>query len=176
GQTGYAIDTAGAPTAAQRQRLGTELAPLAALSVQVEEEGRSDQRPLLLLLSVGAGLITLGAAGVATGLAAAEGRRDLSTLAAVGADPGVRRLLAVCQAGVIAVLGSVLGLVAGLGSAAIILVSLNRRYAQAWPVPEPYPLVVPGLTVAVLVVVPLVAMLGAGLLTRSRLPVERRLD
>ncbi|MGW5672604.1 FtsX-like permease family protein [Micromonospora sp. NPDC003776] len=176
GQLGYVIDTAGPPTADQRQRLGAELAPLAALSVQVEEEHRSDQRPLLLLLSVGAGLITLGAAGVATGLAAAEGRRDLSTLAAVGADPRVRRLLSICQAGVIAVLGSALGLVAGLGSAAIILVSLNRRYAQAWPVPEPYPLVVPGLTVAVLVVVPLVAMLGAGLLTRSRLPVERRLD
>ncbi|MFG2054951.1 FtsX-like permease family protein [Micromonospora sp. NPDC048930] len=175
-QYGYVVDTAGPPSAAQRDRLTAELAPLADLSVQVEEDYRSDQRPLLLLLSIGAGIITLGAAGVATGLAAAEGRRDLSTLAAVGADPRVRRVLSLCQAGVIAVLGSVLGLVAGLGSAAIILVSLNRRYAQAWPVQDPYPLVVPGLTVAVLVVVPLVAMLGAGLLTRSRLPVERRLD
>ncbi|MFR9775516.1 FtsX-like permease family protein [Micromonospora sp. MS34] len=176
GQVGYAVDTTGPPSAAQRDRLAAELSPLAALTVQVEEVHRSDQRPLLLLLSIGAGLITLGAAGVATGLAAAEGRRDLSTLAAIGADPRVRRVLSVCQAGVIAVLGSVLGLLAGLGSAAIILISLNRRYAQAWPVEEPYPLVVPGLTIAVLVVVPLVAMLGAGLLTRSRLPVERRLD
>ncbi|NES12748.1 MULTISPECIES: FtsX-like permease family protein [Micromonospora] len=176
GQLGYVIDTAGPPTAPERERLAVELAPLAALNVEVEEEHRTDQRPLLLLLSAGAGLITLGAAGVATGLAAAEGRRDLATLAAVGADPRVRRLLSICQAGVIAVLGSVLGLAAGLGSAAIILVSLNSRYAQAWPAQEPYPLVVPGLTVAVLAVVPLVAMLGAGLFTRSRLPVERRLD
>lgn len=175
-ELGYVIDTTGPPTPAQRERLTAELDPLAALTIEVAEEHRADQRPLLLLLSAGAGLITLGAAGVATGLAAAEGRRDLSTLAAVGADPRVRRLLSICQAGVIAVLGSVLGLLAGLGTAAIVLVSLNRRYAQAWPVQEPYPLVVPGLTVAVLAVVPLVAMLGAGLLTRSRLPVERRLD
>ncbi|MFU8871242.1 FtsX-like permease family protein [Micromonospora sp. SL4-19] len=177
GQLGYAVDTSAAPTAAQREQLNAELARSASLSVQVEDGvPGSDQRPLLLLLAIASGVITLGAAGVATGLAAAEGRRDLSTLAAVGADPRVRRVLSLCQAGVIAVLGSALGIVAGLGSAAIILVSLNRRYAQAWPAPEPYPLVVPGLTVGVLVVVPLVAMLGAALLTRSRLPVERRLD
>jgi putative ABC transport system permease protein len=33
---------------------------------------------------------------------------------------------------------------------------------------------VPWLNLAVLLAVPLVAMLGAGLLTRSRLPIERR--
>jgi putative ABC transport system permease protein len=118
----------------------------------------------------------VGAAGVATGLAAAEGRADLSTLAAVGAGPGLRRLLSLCQAGVIAVLGSALGIVAGLGSAVIVLTALNRRYAGTWPVQDPYPVVVPWTTLGVLVLVPLVAMLGAGLLTRSRLPVERRLD
>ncbi|MBM0257229.1 FtsX-like permease family protein [Micromonospora sp. 4G55] len=121
-------------------------------------------------------MITLGAAGTATGLAAAEGRRDLSTLAAVGASPGVRRVLSLCQAGVIAGLGSALGIVAGLGSAVIILTSVNRQYAEAWPMETPYPVVVPWPTLGVLVVVPLVAMLGAGLFTRSRLAVERRLD
>lgn len=40
----------------------------------------------------------------------------------------------------------------------------------------PYPIAVPWLNVAIaLLVVPVVAVLGAGLLTRSRLPVERRL-
>ena len=174
---GYLVDTADAPTDRQRDALAAELSGVAPLAVQVAAAGPPfDQRPLLLLLAGAAGMITLGAAGVATGLAAAEGRRDLSTLAAVGADPRVRRLLSLCQAGVIAVLGSVLGILAGLGSAAIILISLNRRYAQSWPVEPPYPLVVPGSTLAVLVVVPLVAMVGAALLTRSRLPVERRLD
>ncbi|MEV0001927.1 FtsX-like permease family protein [Micromonospora sp. NPDC050980] len=175
--TGYLVDTTGPPTAGQRERLADELADTVPLSVEIATAGPPyDQRPLLLLLAVASGIITLGAAAVATGLAAAEGRRDLSTLAAVGADPRVRRVLSLCQAGVIAVLGSALGIMAGLGSAVVILASLNQRYAQSWPVQPPYPVTVPGLTMAVLVVVPLVAMAGAALLTRSRLPIERRLD
>ncbi|MEU4778481.1 FtsX-like permease family protein [Micromonospora sp. NPDC023633] len=173
---GWAITADGVPDEDRQDRFLAAVRPLGA---QVEIEG-GDQanagRPLLLLLAAAAGVITLGAAGIATGLAAAEGRADLSTLAAVGAGPGLRRLLSLCQSGVIAVLGSALGIVAGLGSATIILTALNRRYAGLWPVAEPYPVVVPWTTLGVLVVVPLVAMLGAGLFTRSRLPVERRLD
>ncbi|GAA2716723.1 FtsX-like permease family protein [Micromonospora olivasterospora] len=174
---GYVLDTAAAPTPAQQNRFATALRPLGPMSVDVERgPGAGDQRPLLLLLAIGSGLITVGAAAVATGLAAAEGRADLSTLAAVGASPRMRRVLSLWQAGVIAVLGSALGMVAGLGTGAIILTALNRRDATAWPVVEPYPLVVPWLTLGVLTVVPLAAMLGAGLFTRSRLAVGRRLD
>ncbi|MFG1672655.1 FtsX-like permease family protein [Micromonospora sp. NPDC049282] len=175
--TGYLVDTTGPPTDGQRERLVDELSDVVRVYAQVSTaDPPSDQRPLLLLLAVASGIITLGAAAVATGLAAAEGRRDLSTLAAVGADPRVRRVLSLCQAGVIAVLGSALGIVAGLGSATVVLTSLNQRYADSWPVQPSYPVTVPGLTMTVLVVVPLVAMAGAALLTRSRLPIERRLD
>lgn len=174
---GYLLDTAGSPTDRQVEMLTDELFDIGPMSAQVATaEPPSDQRSMLLLLAVASGVITLGAAAVATGLAAAEGRRDLSTLAAVGADPRVRRLLSLCQAGVIAVLGSALGIVAGLGSAVVVLASLNQRYAESWPVQPPYPVTVPGVTLAVLVVVPLVAMGGAALFTRSRLPIERRLD
>ncbi|WP_435121068.1 FtsX-like permease family protein [Micromonospora tulbaghiae] len=174
---GYLLDTTGSPTDRQMEMLTDELFDLGPMSAQVATaDPPSDQRPMLLLLAVASGVITLGAAAVATGLAAAEGRRDLSTLAAVGADPRVRRLLSLCQAGVIAVLGSALGIVAGLGSAVVVLASLNQRYAEAWPVQPPYPVTVPGVTLAALVVVPLVAMGGAALFTRSRLPIERRLD
>ncbi|WP_435150669.1 FtsX-like permease family protein [Micromonospora aurantiaca (nom. illeg.)] len=174
---GYLLDTTGSPTDRQMEMLTDELFDLGPMSAQVATaDPPSDQRPMLLLLAVASGVITLGAAAVATGLAAAEGRRDLSTLAAVGADPRVRRLLSLCQAGVIAVLGSALGIVAGLGSAVVVLASLNQRYAESWPVQPPYPVTVPGVTLAVLVVVPLVAMGGAALFTRSRLPIERRLD
>ncbi|MFI2662925.1 FtsX-like permease family protein [Micromonospora carbonacea] len=176
-QIGYAVDTAAAPTTAQQDRLDVELRRLGQLDVIVERgTWGSDDRSLLLVLAVGSGLITVGAAAVATGLAAAEGRADLSTLGAVGASPRMRRVLSLCQAGVIAVLGSALGIVVGLGTAVIILVALNRRFDTAWPVPEPYPIVVPWLNLGVLVVVPLVAMVGAALFTRSRLAVERRLD
>ncbi|MFD6261237.1 FtsX-like permease family protein [Micromonospora chalcea] len=174
---GYLLDTAASPTDRQIELLTDELYDIIPMSAQVATaDPPSDQRPMLLLLAVASGVITLGAAAVATGLAAAEGRRDLSTLAAVGADPRVRRLLSLCQAGVIAVLGSALGIVAGLGSAAVVLAALNQRYADSWPTQPPYPVTVPGVTLAVLVVVPLVAMGGAALFTRSRLPIERRLD
>jgi putative ABC transport system permease protein len=145
------------------------------IQVYVERGARSDQTPLVVLAVI-AGVITLGAAAIATGLAAADSRADLGTLAAVGASPRVRRSLSLSQAGVIAGLGSLLGVVAGLGASTAVLAALNRTSVNIWPAPAAYPITVPWLNVVVaLVLVPLIAMLGAGLLTRSRLPIERRL-
>ncbi len=68
-----------------------------------------------------------------------------------------------------------LGVAAGLGASTAVLFALNQGYAGIWPAPTPYPITVPWLNLGVgLLVVPLIAMLGAGLLTRSRLPIERR--
>ncbi|MGQ5260179.1 FtsX-like permease family protein [Micromonospora sp. ZYX-F-536] len=175
--TGWVIGTPAPPDQDRQERFTTALRSAGPLSVIVEQGAAPrDVSPLLLLLAAAAGLITVGSAGIATALAAAEGRAELSTLAAVGAAPAVRRLLAICQAGVIAGLGSVLGIVAGLGTAAIVLFSVNRRYATSWPLSEPYPFLMPWPVLGVLVLVPMVAMLGAGLFTRARLPIERRLD
>ncbi|WP_433537527.1 FtsX-like permease family protein [Micromonospora sp. CA-249363] len=174
---GWVIDASTPPSQRRQDRFTADLRAFGTFSLQVEEGAAPrDDSPLLLLLAAAAGVITVGAAGIATALAAAEGRAELSTLAAVGAAPAVRRLLAICQAGVIAGLGSVLGIVAGLGTAAIVLFSANREYATAWPAREPYPYLVPWPALGVLVLVPVVAMLGAGLFTRARLPIERRLD
>ncbi|TCB96336.1 ABC transporter permease [Micromonospora zingiberis] len=177
GHIGWAIDAGAAVEPDRRDQFSAAIRPLGSLGVEISDtRGRSDSVQLLLLLAGVSAVVTVGAAGIATGLAAAEGRADLSTLAAVGAGPAVRRLLSLCQAGVIAVLGSALGIVAGIGAAIIVLSFTNQRYAAAWPIEPGYPLVVPWLTLGVLVAVPLVAMLGAALFTRSRLPVERRLD
>ena len=169
--------TSRVPTVADEDRLR------AALGSQLDkglgmyvERGPQAGTPGLVVLAVVAGVITLGAAAIATGLAAAEGRADLSTLAAVGASPRVRRALSLSQSGVIAGLGSLLGAIAGLGAATAVLFALNRAYAGLWPAPAPYPIAVPWLNLGVaLLVVPLISMLGAGLLTPSRLPIERRL-
>ncbi|WP_406067230.1 FtsX-like permease family protein [Micromonospora sp. NBC_01638] len=175
--SGWVIGTTTPPDDEQLKRFAAALRPFGTISLTVEYGGAPrDVSPLLLLLAAAAGLITVGAAGIATALAAAEGRAELTTLAAVGAAPALRRVLAICQAGVIAGLGSVLGIVAGLGTAAIVLFSVNRQYATDWPVPDPYPFLVPWPVLGVLVLVPVVAMLGAGLFTRARLPIERRLD
>jgi putative ABC transport system permease protein len=83
--------------------------------------------------------------------------------------------LSLSQSGVIAGLGSALGVVAGLGAALAVLYAVNQVHADTWPRSIPLPLVVPWLNLGVsLLVVPVVAMLGAGLFTRSRLPAERR--
>ncbi|MEO3774397.1 FtsX-like permease family protein [Micromonospora sp. B9E7] len=174
---GWVIGTTTPPDEEQQARFAAALRPFGTFSLNVEQgSAPRDVSPLLLLLAAAAGLITVGAAGIATALAAAEGRAELTTLAAVGAAPALRRMLAICQAGVIAGLGSVLGIVAGLGTAAIVLFSVNRQYASDWPASDPYPILVPWPTLGVLVLVPVVAMLGAGLFTRARLPIERRLD
>ncbi|MEV4497354.1 FtsX-like permease family protein [Micromonospora arborensis] len=175
--SGWVIGTSTPPDRHRQERFVAALRNVGTVSLSVEYGGGPrDISPLLLLLAAAAGVITLGAAGIATALAAAEGRAELTTLAAVGAAPAVRRMLAICQAGVIAGLGSVLGIVAGLGTAAIVLFSVNRQYATSWPVPDPYPFLVPWPALGVLVLVPVVSMLGAGLFTRARLPIERQLD
>ena len=127
-------------------------------------------------------MITLGGTFAAVRLAAAEGRTDVSTLAAVGAGPAVRRRLAAAQAAVITVIGAGLGLLTGLlagwalvrrpqtSSASANLEPWLRRYLDGWP------FAVPWSSVAVLVIgVPLLAIEIGYLATRSRLPLVRRL-
>jgi len=161
------------PTTAEQDRLQAVLGSGYAVEVARATDAVNGQ---LLVLAIVAGIIALGAAGLATGLAAAESRADLGTLAAVGASPRLRRTLSLSQTGVIAGLGSLLGTIAGVGAASLLLFALNQGQAGVWPGAEYYPITVPWLNVIVaLVVVPGVAMLGAGLLTRSRLPIERRL-
>jgi putative ABC transport system permease protein len=163
------------PTQAEQDAFYAALAPLGTSAVVVPAPVNRAE-PYLIVLTVAAIGIALGAAAIATGLAAADRRPDLSTLAAVGASPGLRRRLSLSQSGVIAGLGTGLGLAAGLGASTAVLVALNQRYAQVWPGPDPIPVTVPWTQLLALLAIPAVAMLGAGLLTRSRLPVERRLS
>jgi putative ABC transport system permease protein len=133
--------------------------------LQVERGYVSDYGPGLLALLIGSAVITLGAAGIATGLAQADARPDHATLAAVGAPPAVRRKLSMFQAAVIAVLGTLLGIAAGF-----VPVS---AYLRAVPDMR---IIIPWTALAVtLIGVPLLAALCAGLFTRSRVPMERRI-
>jgi putative ABC transport system permease protein len=162
------------PTQDEQDRFHQQISELGQYGYVQPPDYYRGQVELWIVMGASA-LITLGAAGIGTGLAAADGRADLSTLASVGASPRMRRGLSLSQSGVIAGLGSMLGAVAGLGAAIAVLIALNERWAAIWPGPNPMPLAVPWLSLgAALLVVPALAMLGAGVLTRSRLPIERR--
>ena len=65
----------------------------------------------------------------AVGLAAAQSRADLGTLAAVGAAPCMRRRLGAAQAGAIVVPGAVLGLLSGT-AAGWVLIRLNAAKSR----------------------------------------------
>ncbi|MGN6332268.1 MAG: FtsX-like permease family protein [Motilibacteraceae bacterium] len=126
---------------------------------------QDDYRLGLLALVIGAGIITLGASGIATGLAQADARADHATLAAVGAAPRLRRRLAGAEALTVAGLGTVLGIASGFVPAVALIAAINR-FRLVWP----------WTTLAeILVGIPLLAGATAWLFTRSRVPLERRL-
>ncbi|MBX6751539.1 MAG: ABC transporter permease [Micromonosporaceae bacterium] len=167
--------TTRAPTTSDEERARALLQPLDAFPyIEHGFQPRYDQT-LLVLLAASA-IITIGAASVGTALTAADSRQDLSTLAAVGASPRLRRGLSVSQSWVIAGLGSILGSAVGLGTAIAVIAMIGQEYETLWPFDGPPTPVMPWSTLLItLVLVPAIAVLGAGLFTRSRLPIERRL-
>ncbi|MEV4643115.1 ABC transporter permease [Actinoplanes sp. NPDC049548] len=174
---GIVAATSRTPTEVEARALADRLrpdGPTAVYDITVEQgPPAGGHQPVLLLLLAVAALTTLTAAAVATGLAAADSRPTLVLLATIGATPRVRRLLSLSQSAVIAGLGTALGLLSGLGLSLAAMLAQNTTVAAGWPPPPIYPLAVPWTELGLLVLVPLVAMAGAGLLTRSRLPVER---
>lgn len=160
----YLLDPPQPPTADQVDRLTTLSDGGQAFQFSVEAGYNSPAGPVLLALLGASVVVVLGATGIATGLAAADGRADLSTLAAVGAAPRTRRLLAMSQAAVVAFLGAALGAVAGFVPAAALVSTL-----AGWPLTIPWLLLA-----GTLLVVPALAAGFAGVLTRSRLPMLRR--
>ncbi|GLW69043.1 hypothetical protein Kpho02_13420 [Kitasatospora phosalacinea] len=147
--------------------------------LDVEQGFKAERSVKMVGLTVFAALVALGAAGIATGLAAADSQQDLATLAAVGASGGIRRRLSGFQCGVIAAMGAVLGLLCG-AVPAVALRLLEARNSLVWinGVPaghEDAVIAVPWADLAALLIgLPAVAVLLAALLTRSRIGLARR--
>ncbi|GGU77394.1 hypothetical protein GCM10010275_10020 [Streptomyces litmocidini] len=184
---GVYVSTDRLPDSEQRQKLDSDLAKLGSdVEVHLEEGFVNKYGIVLLSLAVFAGLVTIGAAGIATGLAQADAEADLKTLAAVGAPPRVRRTLSGFQCGVVAAMGVILGSVAGLLPAIGLRLTEEREQirsyeqsvAEGWSrdlAPPDLPIVIPWETMAGLIVaVPLGAALLAALVTRSRGALARR--
>jgi putative ABC transport system permease protein len=132
-------------------------------------------RPVLLSLLLVAGIIALGAVGVACALALVEARDDLTTLAAIGAAPRTTRRLVAAQAWLLAELGALLAVAAGLATSAVFTLATStlRTFATStdYPTPPPMPFAVPWTLLAILTLaIPVLAAAGASLLGRSPTP------
>lgn len=141
--------------------------------------GSRDEDVILWILALFAGVVTLGAAAITTGLAKADAEADLTTLSAVGAPPGVRRSLSGFQCLVVALTGVLLGTVAGVVPAVSLrLIDLREAMAamRAEPMDSAYtPIVLPWETIGLLaLVVPVLAGLLAAAFAGSRLKLTRR--
>lgn len=130
------------------------------------ERGPEQDDSLILWSIVGLGaLITLSAAGITTGLSMADSQKDHVTLAGVGAAPRLRKALAGSQALMTAGLGTVLGSVAGIVPAVLLVTATGMARTAVVPCLQ---------LAALLIAVPLTGAALAWLFTRARLPVSRR--
>lgn len=174
------------PSSAQEQKLDAALDATGSSAELHIERGYTSKNDIVLpALGLFAGIVTLGAAGIATGLAQTDAEADLATLAAVGAPGRVRRTLGGLQCGLVAAMGVVLGSVAGVLPAIGLLLTRRRHDAAAYRVAlveatgtvrVPHvPIVLPWVTlVGLLIAVPLGAGLLAAALTRSHRTTARR--
>lgn len=168
------------PSDAEQQRVSAAIEQAGGgLWLQTEQGPGDRENIVLLILTLFAGVVTLGAAAITTGLAKADAEADLTTLSAIGAPPRVRRSLSGFQCLVVALTGVLLGTAAGLIPAvALRLVDLHNslQAMRKEPMESAFtPIVLPWATIGLLaVVVPLLAGLLAAALTRSRLTLARR--
>lgn len=145
--------------------------------MQLEQGYQSPSQPFQVGVYALIALLILIATLTSSALSIGEQRRDLATVGAVGAAPGMRRRLAAVQAGGLAFVGTLLGLIVGAvpGSAFSLAISGTWRDAEGWDgggyVEVPW-LVLLG----VLVVVPLLAAGLAALFVPSHPDLTRRAD
>ena len=161
-------------TEAEQGRVEEAIGALTGDSYVYVERGWTDDLWVarLILLVVG-GTLVLVATLTATGLAVADARPDLATLAAIGAAPRTRGLMAMGSAAVIGCTGALLGVLAGLAPGIAIAYPLTSDdYGSG---ADPLVVVPWDLLAVVAVGVPLLAVVVTGLAVRSRLPMATRM-
>ena len=170
-------------TEAEQTRIDERLKTVTYLVSAYLERGFAEDFTLPFVLLGGAvALLVLGATFMATGLAAADARPDLVGMFAVGAPARTRRAFVAAQAAIIAVAGVVLGVLAGFvpGLASIWLEEARYRtngLEDLVPVTQiDTPVIdIPWSLLAVIVIgLPLLAALVAGLLARTKVVLARR--
>lgn len=140
------------------------------VSVASEEGYRNVPDPALWGWLVGALVLVVGGTLAATRLAAADMRPERATMGAIGAPPGTLRMVVAGQALYISGLGALVGLVAGTVTGVALSRPMTTHGAG-----DPATIAVPWpFLIAVVVGLPVLATVAA-LITRTRLPLARRL-
>lgn len=151
------------PSNAQLDRAQQALGTSVVINLQHDYDSRYS---VALLAMLGAAAIaTLAGTSIAVALAMAESRADMATLAAVGASPVRRRVHAMGQAATVAGLGTGIGVVLGT-LVAVATLSGSSLYPTSAPLRW---------LAAVIFGAPLLAVAVAGVFTRSRVPMTRRI-
>lgn len=139
-------------------------------SAYTERGFRDDLQVPFLILAVAAAIAVLVGTLTATGLALADARPDLATLAAIGASPRSRRVMAGSHALVIGLLGTLTGTALGFLPGIAVTYPLTTFQGRG-----PYLDVPWRLLLLVAVAVPLLAAAVAAVSHRTRQPLTRRI-
>ncbi|MFF0770795.1 FtsX-like permease family protein [Nonomuraea wenchangensis] len=152
--------------------LGRDLAKVTGRVTVASEEGyRNLPSPGLWGWLVGAVVLAAGGTLAATGLAAADMRPERATMLAVGAPPATLRLVVAGQALYVSGLGALMGLAAGTVTGVALSRPMTTRGAG-----DPATIAVPWPFVIAVVAGPPLLATAAALITRTRLPLARRLQ
>ena len=96
------------PLTSEQVAAARELAAAAGLTIETQRERTSLATPMAIATAAGA-VLALAILAMTVGLIRSEGAADLRTLTAVGATGRIRRTLTATTAGVLALLGAILG-------------------------------------------------------------------
>lgn len=96
------------PLTSEQVAAARELAAAAGLTIETQHERTSLATPMAIATAAGA-VLALAILAMTVGLIRSEGAADLRTLTAVGATGRIRRTLTATTAGVLALLGAILG-------------------------------------------------------------------
>ena len=121
-----------------------------------------DRFPVQWLVAGLVALLVVSVAGLTTGLALADARRDQAVLSSVGAPPRTRKSMAAAQTFTGALLGTALGV--PVGAIAVVGIGLIQLYSAAW-IPWPQ-------LVVLVIGVPALAAALTWLVVPGRLPVR----